>query len=169
MKIFGKIVLKFQFLFLVTAVAVGVSSKVHAQEVVVDVTTNVLDFKAKTKAVKGSAVMKNNEVSAENIVVDLTTLKTEISMRDDHVQKHLDTKKFPEAVLLSATGKSGKGQGRIKIRGIEKGIEGTYKTEGKMLVAEFKLNLDDFDIHDLKYMGTEVENTVVLHVSIPIK
>ncbi|MFF6464151.1 YceI family protein, partial [Staphylococcus aureus] len=110
-----------------------------------------------------------DEVSAENIVVNLKSLKTGVELRDKHTQKHLETEKFPEAVLLSAKGKGGKGTGKIKIRGVEKDISGVYKVEGKTLKAKFKLKLSDFGIEDINYMGVGVEDEVTLAVTVPVK
>ena len=156
--------------FLVTTLVFAFSLNSFAQEVVVDVTLNPMgDFKAKTAAVKGEAIKKGDEFTASNIVVNLKSLKTGIEGRDKHTQKYLETEKFPEAVLLSASGKGGKGKGRIKIRGIEKDIVGTYKVEGKQLKAKFDLNLADFGIKDINYMSVGVEDTVVLNVSVPVK
>lgn len=147
-----------------------VSSMSFAQSVSVDVVLNPMgDFKAKTSDVKGFATVKGDEVSASNITVNLKNLKTGVELRDKHTQKHLQTDKFPEAILVSATGKGGKGTGKIKIKGVEKDIAGTYKVEGKTLKAEFKLSLPDFGITDINYMGVGVEDEVKLAVSVPIK
>ncbi|MFS4457665.1 YceI family protein [Bdellovibrio sp. HCB2-146] len=141
-----------------------------AQEATVDVTLNPMgDFKGKTSDVKGNATVKGDEVSATNIVVNLKNLKTGVELRDKHTQKYLDTGKFPEAVLLSAKGKGGKGTGRIRIRGVEKDISGTYKVEGKTLKAQFDLNIADFGIKDINYMGVGVEDKITLNVSVPVK
>ncbi|MBO9665906.1 MAG: YceI family protein [Bdellovibrio sp.] len=150
-------------------VTLGVSSA-YAQSAMVDVVLNPMgDFKAKTTQVKGEATVKGDEVSAQNIVVNLKSLTTGVELRDKHTQKHLETTKFPEAVLVSATGKGGKGTGKIKIRGVEKEIAGTYKVQGKILSADFKLNLSDFGMTDINYMGVGVEDTVTLHVTVPVK
>lgn len=151
-------------------VTMGISTAAMAQSVVLDVVLNPMgDFKGKTSDVKGQAVVNGDEVSAENIVVNLKTLKTGVELRDKHTQKHLETEKFPEAVLLSAKGKGGKGTGKIKIRGIEKDISGVYKVEGKALKAKFKLKLSDFGIEDINYMGVGVEDEVTLAVTVPVK
>ncbi|ASD63261.1 YceI family protein [Bdellovibrio bacteriovorus] len=151
-------------------VTMGISTAAMAQSVVLDVVLNPMgDFKGKTSDVKGQAVVNGDEVSAENIVVNLKTLKTGVELRDKHTQKHLETEKFPEAVLLSAKGKGGKGTGKIKIRGIEKDISGVYKVEGKTLKAKFKLKLSDFGIEDINYMGVGVEDEVTLAVTVPVK
>jgi polyisoprenoid-binding protein YceI len=146
------------------------SSLTFAQSVSVDVVLNPMgDFKAKTSDVKGFATVKGDEVTASDVRVNLKSLKTGVEVRDKHTQKHLQTDKFPEAILVSATGKGGKGKGKIKIKGIEKDIAGTYKVDGKVLNAEFPLNLTDFDIKDINYMGVGVEDQVKLKVSIPVK
>lgn len=151
-------------------VSLGVASAAFASEVTVDVTLNPMgDFKAKTADVKGEATQKGDEVSAQNIVVNLKSLKTGVELRDKHTQKHLETEKYPEAVLVSATGKGGKGKGKLKVRGIEKDVEGTYKIEGQNLIADFKVNIAEYGIKDINYMGVGVEDEVGLHVVLPLK
>ncbi|WP_374000207.1 YceI family protein [Bdellovibrio bacteriovorus] len=151
-------------------VMMGISTAAMAQSVVVDVVLNPMgDFKGKTSDLKGEAIVKGDEVSAQNIVVNLKNLKTGVEVRDKHTQKYLETSKFPEAVLVSATGKGGKGTGKIKIRGVEKDIAGTYKVEGKVLKAVFKLKLSDFGISDINYMGVGVEDEITLNVNVPVK
>jgi len=146
------------------------SSLTWAASASVDVTLSPAgSFKGKTADVKGFATKKGDEVSAKNIVVNLKSLKTGVELRDKHTLKHLETDKFPEAVLVSATGKGGKGTGKIRIRGIEKDISGTYKIEGGDLIAEFKLSLPDFKITNINYMGAGVDDDVVLHVAVPVK
>lgn len=146
------------------------SSLGFAQNVSVDVVLNPMgDFTAKTSDIKGFATVKGDEVSASNIVVNLKNLKTGMDLRDKHTQKYLETDKYPEAVLLSASGKGGKGTGKIKIKGVEKDIAGTYKIEGKTLKAIFKIQLSDFNISEISYKGLGVEDEVKLLVSVPVK
>ncbi len=138
-------------------------------QVTVDVVLNPMgNFKAKTESISGNAIVTGTDVSAQNIKVDLRTLKTGIELRDKHTQKHLRTDKHPEAILSIAKGKNGKGIGRIKINGEEKEIKGTYKIVGKNLQADFSLNLPDFKITDINYMGVGVEDEVKIQVVIPI-
>lgn len=147
-----------------------ISSLSFAGSVTVDVNLNPAgSFKAKTSEIKGIAIVKGDEISASNISVPLKGLKTGVELRDKHTLKHLETTKYPEAVLISATGKGGKGTGKIKIKGIEKDIAGTYKINGDQVDAEFKLNLPDFKITGINYMGVGVEDEVTLHVSLPFK
>lgn len=150
--------------------AILISTNLQAQQATVGVTlVPAGSFKAKTSDVKGFATKKGDEVTAKNIVVDLKDLKTGVDLRDKHTKKYLETDKFPQAILVSATGKGGKGTGVIKIRGIEKNIAGTYKIEGSTLIAQFPLVLSEFEISGIKYMGVGVDDEVEVQVSVPIK
>lgn len=151
-------------------VTFGLINTAFAQSVTIDITLNPMgDFRAKTSDVKGFALLKGDQVTAENITVNLKSLKTGLELRDKHTQKYLDTVTYPEAILVSASGKAGKGSGKLKIRGIEKDVEGTFKIEGKMLKADFKVNIADYGIKDINYMGVGVEDIVVIHVVVPVK
>src|SRR5689334_20340766 len=82
-------------------------------------------FTAKTKDVTGFATLKGDKVSAENIVAKVKDLKTGIALRDKHAtEKYLEVAKYPELVLISASGQGGKGKGKVRMRGVEKEIEG---------------------------------------------
>lgn len=154
----------------ISATALVLLTSIANAQVQVDVVLNPMgDFKAKASDVKGHAVMKGDEVSAENIVVPLKGLKTGIELRDKHTLKYLEVDKYPEAILVSATGKGGKGKGIIKIRGVEKEVVGVYKVDGKKLKAKFKLKLSDFGINDVNYMGVGVEDEVTLQVLVPVQ
>ena len=140
-----------------------------AQEAVVNVVLHPAgSFKAKTTSVKGTIVRSGTDFKATNIVVDLSTLTTGISLRDEHTKKHLDVKTFPEAVLVSAQGHDGKGTGTIKIRGVQKDISGTYEVADNKLTAHFPLQLSDFKIDGIKYMGIGVDDKVTLDVTLPV-
>ena len=141
-----------------------------AQEAVVSVVLHPAgSFKATSKKVTGNASQKaDGSVEASNIGVDLQSIETGVSLRDTHTKKHLEAEKFPQALLVSATGKDGKGEGVIKIKGIEQKITGTYEIEGGTLVAHFPLKLSDFKIEGIKYMGIGVDDEVKLDVKVPI-
>lgn len=141
-----------------------------AQEATVDVSLSPAgSFVGKTADIKGTATLKGDTVEAQNIIVSLKDLKTGIKLRDEHTQKHLETAKFPEAVLVTATGKDGKGEGVLKIRGIEKKVTGTYTIEGSVLKAEFPIKFSEYNITGIKYMGVGVQDEGKIRVAVPIK
>ena len=155
-------------LFLVGAILFSINS--FAQQAVVDISLRPAgSFKVKSTEVKGFAVQKPDHVEAQNIIVNLKNVETGITLRDTHTKKHLEVDKFPEAVLLKAEGRNGKGTGVIKIRGIEKPIAGTYEIQGSNLNAHFALKLSDFKIEGIKYMGVGVADDVQLNVTVPLK
>lgn len=141
-----------------------------SQEAVVDLKMrpSAASFKAKSKDVRGSVMQKGDEVEAKNIIVGLKNIDTERELRDKHTKEYLQVDKYPEAILVSAKGKGGKGDGIIRIRGIEKPISGTYKIEGSNLKAEFPIKLSDFGITGIKYMGLGVDDNAIIHVTVPI-
>lgn len=154
----------------VFVISFGFACGVFAQEVEVAVVLKPAgNFKAKTTEVKGAAIKNGDTYQAENIVVELANLQTGIELRDKHTKKHLEVEKYPQAILLKATGKGGKGEGIVKIRDIEQKISGTFETEGNILVAHFPLKLSDFKITGIKYMGVGVDDTVQLTVKVPVK
>jgi hypothetical protein len=147
-----------------------ISSFALAQSAVVDVSlTPAGSFKIKTADVRGFAHSNGDTIEAKGISVGLKNIQTGITLRDTHTKKHLEVDKYPDAVLLQASGKGGKGSGVIKIKGIEKKIAGTYKIEGHQVIAKFPLKLSDFNINDIKYMGVGVDDEVSLTVAIPIQ
>lgn len=146
-----------------------ISTPSLAQSVAVDVTlVPAGSFKAETKKITGKAFKSPQGVMAENITVDLKSLTTGVSLRDKHLKDHLMVSKYPQAKLIKAIGRSGKGKATIEVKGKKQTVNGTYKINGSMLDAEFKMILSELDIKDIKYMGVGVSDEVVLHISIPI-
>jgi polyisoprenoid-binding protein YceI len=127
-------------------------------------------FTASTKNVKGKVILKNGEYIAESIVVNLKDLSSGMGLRDDHMRnKYLDVAKYPEAVLVMGKGKGGTGIGKLKYRGVEKEIKGTYKQlSDKEVEAKFDLNLPDYNISGIRYMGIGVKDTVNVRVVVPL-
>lgn len=139
--------------------------------VVADVTlTPAGDFKIKLDEVKGECIVEGGTVKATNVVVDLKNLKTGLPLRDKHAkEKYLEIDKYPTVIGVSATGKGGKGQAKIKFKGIEENVEGTYKIENGELKGEFPIQLSKFKISGVKYLGVGVDDTVKIHITLPIK
>lgn len=162
--------LSFVFTFVAVLLTFCVANA-NGKGAVVDVTLRPAgEFKAKTDDLEGEAVLEGDTVTAKNIVVGLKDLKTGITLRDKHAkEKYLQVDKYPEAILVYATGKGGKGEGRLKIRGIENDIQGTYEIDGDFLKADFPIKLSDFGITGIRYMGLGVDDTVQVHVKVPLK
>lgn len=127
-------------------------------------------FIAQTNTVTGEASVEGDTYKAKDIKVDLKTITTGIELRDKHTQKYLETEKYPEAILVNAIGKKGKGKAKINFRGKEKIVDGTYKVlEEKFLQANFKIKISEFDITGVRYMGVGVKDEVKVEIIVPIK
>jgi polyisoprenoid-binding protein YceI len=127
------------------------------------------NFQAKTNSVTGSAKVTGDSVTATNIKVPMNSLKTGIELRDKHMkEKYIETAKFPDAELIEATGKGGKGRGKLKFHGVEKEVTGTYKIVGKEMEAEFPIKLSEFGITGIKYMGVGVKDDVKVTITVPV-
>lgn len=155
---------------LMTILVITLSQTLFAAEAIVDIKlTPAGNFSGKTQDVKGSAKKVGTKIVAENIVVNLSSLKTGISLRDEHTLKYLDTKTYPQAILVKAEGENGKGTGIIKIKGIEKPINGTFKVTGKELHAEFPILLSDYKIEGIRYLGVGVKDQALVKVVVPLQ
>ncbi|NJL24555.1 MAG: YceI family protein [Calothrix sp. SM1_5_4] len=127
------------------------------------------NFKAQTEKVTGSAYRSGDAVIAENVAIDLRALSTGIALRDKHTKERLMVSEFPQAKLIKAEGKDGKGQATIEVKGKRLEVSGTYKIEGNNLKAEFPVQLSELDIKDVRYMGVGVKDKVVVRVDLPLK
>ena len=125
-------------------------------------------FEIKGKRFKGGKIQKKgNQFSVSEIYIPTNKLKTGIDLRDEHMRERL---KNEIVMVKSATGSNGSGTGLIIVRDIEKEFSFTYEVlNEKFLKAKFELNLDDFKIPSLSYMGVGVESMIRLEIILPYK
>lgn len=150
----------------------GISSWASAASVVASLKISPAgSFQAKTSSVKGGVKQQGPKiVAAGPITVDLASLTTGMKLRDEHMKdKYLEVKKFPTATLTLGEGMGGKGRGKLKLRNIEKDIEGTYKVQGKNLEARFNIKLSDFNITGIRYMGAGVKDEAEIVAVVPVQ
>ena len=128
------------------------------------------DFVAETENVIGNAVLGDNGVvEASNIRVDVKSLKSGISLRDNHmINKYLEAAKYPEVILKIGKGSANKGEAILVIKGKEGKVSGTYATNSQFLKAEFKIKLSDFGITDINYKGIGVEDEIKVVAVVPL-
>ena len=125
-------------------------------------------FQATTSKVNGKVKIAGGNVQATKITVPLSTLGTKMKLRDEHMKdKYLEVSKFPTAELTMGEGKGGTGKAKLKIRGIEKEVTGTYKVKGKSVEATFAINLSDYNITGIRYMGAGVKDKAEIVAVVP--
>jgi polyisoprenoid-binding protein YceI len=138
----------------------------------VDITVNLSpagSFQIETPKVKGKIIKSGASYSAKKLYVKVKDLKTGIELRDKHMKKRLSPKKHPKIIVTSLKAKGGKGKAVIQIKGIKKPVSFTYEDSGKLFNATFKLNLEQFKIKDLSYMGVGAKKIVIIKANIPVK
>lgn len=154
----------------ILATMIFISSSVFAQSVEIDVRLSPAgSFKAVTKKVKGTAKVSGGQATADEVMVDLRAISTGISLRDKHLKERLLVEKYPIAKLVKAQGQGGKGTATLEIRGQKKDVKGTYEVKGGNLHAEFKMNMSDLGINDVRYMGVGAKDEVTVSVVLPAK
>lgn len=128
-------------------------------------------FVAKTSKVKGHAELNGSTVTAKNITVPTGSFDSGIELRNKHMKQRFETEKFPEAELLEAVGRDGKGRGKVKVKGITKDVEGSYKlvNDDKELEATFKTKASEFNIKDVSYMKVGMEDELEIFVRVPVQ
>lgn len=159
-----------RYLIILVITLVNLSAWASSPYVKVDVGLSPAgNFQAETGRVTGFAYKTKNGVRAENVKIDLRSLKTGLPLRDKHTKEHLVTNKYPQAKLIKAIGKGGKGEALIEIKGKKKKVKGTYSIEGKTLKARFPVKLADFGIKNIRYMGMGVKDEVTINVDLPLQ
>lgn len=128
-------------------------------------------FDAKSSTVKGVAKKSGSGITASGIVLPLSSLTTGMGLRDSHMKdKYLEVKKYPNAELTVGQGANGAGKAKIKLRGVEKEVEGTYKVIGdKFVEAKFEIKLSDFNITGIRYQGIGVKDTAEVVAVVPLQ
>ncbi len=160
-------------LFFLVTLLIGLNSYAQKSEVKIFVTLSPAgDFVAKTADVKGFAILnsKDGSYTADNVIIEAKSLKTGLSLRDEHMQnKYLEVSKFPQIILKKAKGVNNKGVGILVIKGKEIKVSGTYKATEKSIVAEFSMNLKDAGIEDVSYKGVGVDDEIKIVAELPIQ
>ena len=113
----------------------------------------------------GKIKRKGDKFSVSDIYIPTNKLKTGIDLRDEHMRKRI---KNDSVLVKKAEGVNGEGKGVILIRDVEKDFSFTYRElDSKFIRAKFTLNLSDFKIPDISYMGVGVEDKIKVEVILP--
>lgn len=157
---------------LIIILLLATSVNVFAAGKGVDVTVNLTplgSFHVTSPKIKGKLIKKGNKFMGKEISLKVQSMKTGIDLRDEHMKKRLNPKKHPKIIVSNIVATGGKGKGKIKINGITKPFNFTYKISGQLMEANFNLSLSSFKIKDLSYMGVGAKDIVEINANIPVK
>jgi hypothetical protein len=126
-------------------------------------------FEIASNKVKGSASRNGGGFVTKGISVKAKFLKTGLDLRDEHLHKKLEIKKYKKISILQGKASGGKGVAIIEIKGVKKKIAFNYKESGSNLLATFNLSLKDFKFSGINYAGVGVKDKINVVATIPIK
>lgn len=151
---------------LFTSLSVMANSKVS-----INVTLNPAgSFQATSEKINATVTKKKDgTVTADKISIPVQSLHTGIDLRDEHLWKHLNSTKYPKAIVSDIKGKNGKASGMLEIAGAKKPIDITYEEKGSNLIAKFSVKTSNFGLPTAEYMGVGVDDNVSGEVSLPFK
>jgi hypothetical protein len=119
-----------------------------------------------TKFKGGPIIKKRVGLSLDKMIVPSESLKTGVDLRDEHLKKRLKG----DIIIEDAKAVGGQGKAFITLAGTRKEINFNYDhPEGKMIVIKFTLNMKDFGITDINYMGVGVKDAVNVEATLPVK
>jgi polyisoprenoid-binding protein YceI len=125
-------------------------------------------FEATSEKLKGNVIKKGNSISADKMWVSIESMKTGIDLRDEHFWKHLNSNKYPKAVLTQVKGENGKAQGVLEINGVKKPIAIAYTEKDGHVLAKFNVKASSFNLKKAEYLGVGVRDDVKVEATYPI-
>jgi polyisoprenoid-binding protein YceI len=126
-------------------------------------------FTARSDALSGQAlVRKSGLIVVKNAEIPVKSLKTGITLRDDHMNdKYFEAAKFPKVALLLGLGQKGKFKGKLNCHGKVGVVQGTYGFKGPLLIAKFKTTLSAYGIQEVSWKGIGVDDEIEVEVVLP--
>ena len=155
-------------ILLALAISIFVIPNCYSGEVSIDVSlfpAGSFEITGKTIRV-GKVSSADKSISVDQISVPKDSLVTGIELRDKHMRERIKEKNI---VVSDIKASKGKGSGTITINGIKKKIGFTFEKDENEIEAKFKLNLEQFNIEDINYMGVGVENEVEVEIEFDLK
>lgn len=143
--------------------AFGLASTASAKQgVVVKVSLFPIgNFDMESDQIEGKGVKTGSSYAAKELKVPLSSLKTGISLRDEHMREKLLEKEHPAIIVRDIVASDGKGTATLTVKGITQPIKFTYKDAGDGTAeATFPVNLPDYKIEGISFKGVGVEDEV---------
>lgn len=117
-------------------------------------------FTAISDKVKGDLIKSGNQISSDKLSVSIETLKTGMSLRDEHLAKHLNASTYPKIFLTQLKGADGKAKATFEINGVKKEVDILFVEKADAIEAQFNLNTADFKLPKVKYLGVGVSEAI---------
>ena len=154
---------------LIASLLFSISAMAKDAPVVVKVELKPIgSFEATTASVIGKGKKNKDVFEAKEVKIPVATLKTGMSLRDDHMKDYLKFKEHKFIIAKNIKATKGTGTADLEIKGITKPVKFTYKELGpKSAQASFKVNLKNYEISGINYKGVGVQDEVEITATIP--
>jgi len=154
---------------ILTTLALSISALAKDAPVVVKVELKPIgSFEATTGSVIGRGKKNKDVFEAKEVKIPVATLKTGMSLRDDHMKDYLKFKEHKFIIAKNIKATKGTGTADFEVKGITKPVKFTYKDLGSNSAqARFKLNLKDYEISGINYKGVGVQDEVEITATVP--
>lgn len=126
-------------------------------------------FQAISENMKGELVKKEGVLLSEKISIEIESLKTGIDLRDEHLWKHMNSKKYQKAILTNLKGRDGVAQAHLEVAGKKRPVQIQYHEEGSSIIGKFKVLAHDFNLPEAEYLGIGVSDEVIGEVKMAYK
>jgi hypothetical protein len=126
-------------------------------------------FEITSPRFRGNVQREGSGLSAKQLRVAVRSLVTANELRDGHLHDKLNAEKHPQIIVTNAVASGGKGTAEIEIAGIKKPLEFTYTESSGAANVRFQIDLKDFNITGINYMGVGVRDIIKGQVSVPIR
>jgi polyisoprenoid-binding protein YceI len=126
-------------------------------------------FQAVSNKAKGNIIKQGDAFTADKITVSIESFKTGIDLRDEHTWKHMNSAKFPKAVLSDVKGQGGKATAQLEVNGVKKPITIAYAVAGENVNAKFAVKASEFGMSKAEYLGVGVNDVINVEASLPFK
>ncbi|MCO4794133.1 MAG: YceI family protein [Bacteriovoracaceae bacterium] len=125
-------------------------------------------FEIQTKSLYGDLVFikSSNSIKSQRLSFRTDSLDTGIELRNEHLYKYLNAKKFPRIFIEKVEIKNGKGKGKISINGISKVISFPVIIEKKVYISKFKVIPSQFKLKPAKFMGVSVVDKIEVTITV---
>lgn len=155
-------------IFAVSLLAASLNA--FANKVTLNVTLSPAgSFQAVSTKPKGAILKQGNTFTADKITVSIESFRTGIDLRDEHTWKHLNSAKYPRAILSDVKGQDGKATGTLEVNGIKKPVSIVYRTEGENILGYFSVKASEFGLSKAEYLGVGVNDLIQVEALLPYK
>lgn len=155
---------------IIAAAILVVSFSSFANKITLNVTLSPAgSFQAVSNKAKGNVIKEGDSFTADKISVNIETFKTGIVLRDEHTWRHLNSSKYPKAVLSKVSGKDGKATAILDVNGVKKPVSIAYKVAGQDINANFSVKASEFGLSKAEYLGVGVNDLINVEAVLPYK